>query len=120
RDATAVMGAYRRATAPGAALRFVFEGASLTLVPGPGAGEIEVSVDEGAPRHFSLDGQPVQLVRGWQQKRHDVVLTAIAGEVSVDALTVQYPWRPSPWLILGTAGLLVAAIYVLMRTLRRR
>ena len=127
RDATAVMGAYRRATAPGAALRFVFEGASLTLVPGPGAGEIEVSVDEGAPRHFSLDGQPVRLVRGsalslskgWQQKRHDVVLTAIAGEVSVDALIVQYPWRPSFWLLLGTASLILAAIWWSL-ILRRR
>jgi hypothetical protein len=119
RDATAVMGAYRRATAPGAALRFVFEGASLTLVPGPGAGEIEVSVDEGAPRHFSLDGQPVRLVRGWQQKRHDVVLTAIEGEVSVDALTVQYPWRPSFWLLLGMASLVLAAIWWSL-ILRRR
>jgi len=115
RESNAALGAYRRATAPGAALRFAFEGASLTLSPGPGAGQIEVSVDGGASRPISLDGRPAQLVRGWQQERHQVVLTVVAGEVGIDALTVQRPWRPSPPLVLGAAALGLVAITFLIR-----
>ncbi len=117
RDAAAVLGAYRRATAPAATLRFAFEGASLTLVPGPGAGEVEVSVDGGEPRRVALAGEPVRLAgRG----RHTVTLTALSGTVTVDGLIVRAPWCPSPWLILGAVGLGPATIYALIRTLRRR
>jgi hypothetical protein len=123
RDAAAMLGAYRRATTPGATLRFVFEGASLTLVPGQHAGEVEVSVDGGTPRRVPLDGRPVRLVQGWRQKRHEVTLTAVAGEASVDGLIV----RPSPlqsaisnlqspiYLVLG-----IAAVWGLACALRRR
>jgi len=127
-DTAAMLGAYRRATTPGATLRFTFEGASLTLVPGPGAGEVEISIDGGTPRRVSLDGRPVLLVRGsapssakgWQQKRYEVALTAIAGKVSVDGLIVQRPWRPSSWLALVTAGLILTVAWPLTRMLRRR
>ena len=119
-DEAAMLGDYRRATTPVATLHFTFEGTSLTLVPGPGSGEVEVRVDENPPRRVSLDGQPVRLVRDWRQKRHELTLTAIAGKVSVDGLTVQRPWRPSHRLVLGTAGLILTAIYILTHTLRRR
>ncbi len=119
-DAATTLGAYRRATTPGATLRFTFEGAALTLVPGPGTGEVEISVDENPSRRVSLDGRPVRLVRGWQQKRYEVTLTAIAGEAGVDGLIIQQPWHPSPWLVLGAAVLGLATICVLIRTLRRR
>ena len=120
RELTMVLGAYQRTTAPGATLHFTFEGASLTLVPGPGAGEVEVSVDGNAPRRLSLDGRPVQLVREWQQKRHEVTLTSVVGNVGVDGLIVQRPWRPSLWLVLGTAGLILTVAWPLTRMLRRR
>jgi hypothetical protein len=117
RAASATLGAYRRAAAPGATLHLVFDGASLTLAPGPGAGEIEVSVDGENPRQVTLAGEPVRLAgRG----HHSVTLTAVSGTVTVDEFIVQRPWRPSPWLILGMAGLLVAIIHVLTRALRRR
>ena len=119
RDTAATLGAYRQATAPGAALRFTFEGASLTLVPGPGAGEIEVGVDGGTPRRVALDGRPVRLVRRWRHECHEVILTAVAGGVGVDGLIVQRPWRLSPWLVLVTAGLSLIAVWSLARTLRR-
>ncbi|MBL7063819.1 MAG: hypothetical protein ISS49_06355 [Anaerolineae bacterium] len=116
RDTAATLGAYRRTTTPGATLRFTFEGASLTLAPGPGAGEVEVSVDGNAPRRVSLDERPVRLVRDWWQKRHEVTLTAVAGEVSIDGLIVQRPWSPSHWLV----GLLVLLVVTTLVVLRRR
>jgi len=111
RDTGAVLGAYRQATVPGATLRFTFEGAALTLSPGPGAGEIELSVDGGAPSRIVLDGQPVRLVKGWQQKRYEVMLTAVAGDVGIDMFAVQRPWRPTPVLALGVAALVVIAAW---------
>ena len=117
RDAVATQGAYRQTTIPGATLRFTFEGASLTLVPGPGAGEVEVSVDGGKPRRVALAGKPVRLVgRG----RHAATLTALSGAVTVDGLIVRAAWHPSPRLILGIAGLLITALWILPRLLRRR
>lgn len=114
-----VGGRYRRAAAAGATLHFAFEGASLTLVPGPGNGEIEISIDGNASRRVSLDGQPVQLVKDWRQNRHKVTLTAVSNEVSVDALIVSRPWRPSARLVLGTAGAALAFVWVFVCTLRR-
>jgi hypothetical protein len=127
-DGAAMLRTYRRATTAGAALRFAFEGASLTLVPGPGESEVEVQVDENPPRRVSLDGRPVPLVQGpalslWKgrrQQRHEVTLTAVSGEVGVDGLIVQRPWRPSLWLVLGTAGISLAALWSIARNLRRR
>ncbi len=101
RELAAMLGAYQQATVTGARVSLAYEGASLTLVPGPGAGEIEVSVDGVAAKRISLGGQPVRLVRGWQQRRHEVTLTAVSGEVGVDALVVSSPWRPPIWLVLG-------------------
>jgi hypothetical protein len=94
-------------------VRLVYEGAGLTLVPGPGAGEIEVRVGGGAPRRVALDGRPVQLVGGLGRSRHAVVLTAVSGEVGVDGFIVQQPWRPPLWLAVGTIGALAAAIIFL-------
>ncbi len=114
-DAAAIRGAYRLATTPGATLRFAFEGTSLTLMPGPGAGEVEVSVDGNAPRRASLDGRPVRLIRNWRQERHEVSLTAVAGKVAVDEFVVRRPWQPSLGLILSVAGLGLTAVWFLMR-----
>ena len=114
RELAAVLGAYRRATSPGAAVSLTYEGASLTLVPGPGAGEVEVSVDGGTSRRVSLDGRPVQLVRDWQQKRYEITLTAAAGEVGVDALVVSSPWRPPLWLVLAIVCLSLVALWLLV------
>ena len=120
RDETATLGAYRQAAMPGATLRFTFEGASLTLTPGPGAGEIEVSMDGKPPRRISLDGQPVRLVQDWRKKRHEIALTVAAGVVGVDAITVTYPWYPSFWLVLGLLGLGLVLAWYLIRVPRRR
>jgi hypothetical protein len=116
----AMMGAYRRAAAPGAELRFVAEGASLTLVPGPGTGEIAVVVDGSSARRVPLDGRPVRLVRDWWRKRREIILTVAGGEVAVDGIVVQSPWYPTPWLALGTVGLILAAIWSLARLIGRR
>ena len=121
RDAMSMLGAYRRATAPGAVLRFAFEGASLTLSPGPGTGEIELSVDDNPPRRISLSGQPVRLTSGWQPRRHQVTLTLTAGEAAIDGFIVQRPWRAPPWLVLGIAALtILAATWSLTHFLHRR
>ena len=124
RELAAMLGAYRRATVPGATVSLTYEGASLALVPGPGTGEIEVSVDGSTTRHVSLDGQPVRLVRkSWLKERHEVTLTVVAGEVSVDSLTIHHsrlqsitsnPLSPV-YLALG-----LVTLWLLIRTLRRR
>jgi len=112
------LASYRRANENGATLRFTYEGAALTLVPGPGVGDIEVSVDGGAPRRIALDGEPVRLVGGLGRGRHAVVLTAVSGEVSVDGFIVRQPWTPSPWLVVGVIGICVAAV-ILLRQARQ-
>ncbi len=119
-DERAAIGRYRRATAAGATLRFAFEGASLQLLPGPGSGEVEVSLDGEAPRRVSLEGQAVRLSGGWRQRRHEVVLRAAGGQVGVDQLVVRRAWRPSRGLILGVVGSVLAVAWVLGCVLRRK
>jgi hypothetical protein len=111
---------YRRATEAGAELRFAFEGVGLTLVPGPGKGEVDVRVDGGAPRRLPLDGQPVRLTAAWRQRRHEVVIAAVSGQVSVDELLVRAPWRPSRGAVLGMAGVLLIGTWLSICVLRRR
>jgi hypothetical protein len=114
-DAAATMGTYRQATTPGATLRFAYEGASLILVPNPGSGVVEISMDGRASRRISLDRQLVRLVRGWRQEHREVTLTVVSGEVGIDALIVRRPWRPSPWLVLGIVSVLVVTTSVVQR-----
>jgi hypothetical protein len=111
---------YRTATTPGATLRFTFEGAALELVSGPGEGEVEVSVDGGEPDRVSLEGEAVRLIGGWRQRRHEVSLRAVEGQVSVDQLVVRCPWRPSRGLVMGLLGSGLVAVWLLGCILRRR
>jgi hypothetical protein len=111
---------YRRATTPGAVLRFVFEGTAAMLIPGPGVGEIEVSVDGGSPRRISLDGQPVRLSGGWRRVHHEVTITAVAGDVDIDHLTIRRSGIAFPLpnlLSLIYLALCVATIWGLSLTL---
>jgi hypothetical protein len=109
---------YVQTSETGATLHFVYEGAALTLVPGPGTGEIEVTVDGSVPQRIPLDGKPVRLAGGLVRARHKIVLTAVSGRVSVDGLVVQQPWSPPLWLVAGTIGALAVAI-VFFRRARR-
>jgi hypothetical protein len=111
---------YRRTAEEGAVLRMTYEGAALTLVPGPGRGMVEVRVDGREPRRLDLAGEPVRLVRGWQRRRREVVLRALSGDVAVDALVVKAPWRPPRSLVLGAAAFVLAAGWLSTCVLRRR
>ncbi len=91
------VGAYRVATSPGATVRFNFEGASLTLLPGPGMGEVELRVDGGRPRTISLTGSPVRLAGGWLEGRHEVMLKVVSGNVAIDGFIVKP--APTGWRI---------------------
>lgn len=82
-------GGYRHTRMSGATVRFWFEGASLSLLPGPDAGEVEVSVDDGAPWRVTLNGETLRLVSHWRRERHQVTLTAISGEIGIDAFIVE-------------------------------
>ncbi len=123
-DQEAMLDSYRRAIEPGATLDLTFEGASLTLMPGPGEGRIEVRVDDEETRSISLSGQSIQLTGGFfsslRRERHKVTLTAVSGDVGVDAFRVQRPWRPSFWPVAGAAGLILVAVWSLSHTPRRR
>jgi hypothetical protein len=109
---------YRQADDPGASVHCVYEGIALTLVPGPGAGEIDVSIDGAAPQRKTLNGKPIRLAGGLVSARHEMALTVVAGEVSIDGFIVQRPWSPSLWLIAGAVGALAAAV-ILLRQARR-
>ncbi len=114
---------YRRATIPGAVLHFVFEGAAVVLAPGPGVGEIEVSVDGGTPRRISLNGQAIRLAGGWRRAHHRVTLTTVGGDVDIDQVTVRRSAIGSPLPNLPSLiylALCVAAIWSLSLTLRGR
>jgi len=111
---------FHRTDEDGASLRFVFEGAQLTLVPGPGAADVVVQVDDQAPRRISLEGERVDLVKGWRDGRHAVALTAAKGGLSVDALVVRGPWRPGRGTILTLIGAAWVIGWVWMCVLRRR
>ncbi|MBN1979142.1 MAG: hypothetical protein JW918_17230 [Anaerolineae bacterium] len=111
---------YRLATESGATVRFTYEGAALTLAPGPGAGEIDLSVDGGTPRRIALNGEPVQLVGGLGRARHAVALTAVSDEVSFDGFIVRQPWTPSPWFVASAASLLIVGVGFIVRIARRR
>ena len=111
---------FRRSAAEGAAIRFVFEGARLTLVPGPEAGEVVVQIDDGNPRRVGLEGAPVDLVKGWRGGRREVALTAGPGGMSVDALVVRGPWRPARGVILGLVGAAAVITWASVCVLRRR
>ncbi len=104
---------HMRAAYPGAMLDFAFAGRALELVPGPGRGEIEVSLDGGPPRRISLEGQPVRLAAGWRLTRGEVSLRATKGEVSVDQLIVTGAWRPSAPLLAGAVGAALLAAWLL-------
>jgi len=127
-DGAAILGAYRQAETAGDMLHLNFQGTSLTLVPGPGTGEIEYSIDGQPMGRVKLDGQPVHLVRssvlsflkGRQQRQHEVTLTTVAGEAGIDALIVQRPWVPPFWLVLGMLVLSLVAAWGIARTVRRR
>jgi hypothetical protein len=112
--------AYRRATENGATVSFTYEGAALTLVPGPGAGEIDLSVDGGAPRRIALSGEPVQLVGGLGSARHKIALAAVSGEVGIDGFIVRQPWAPSPGFVASAVSLLIIGIGLIVYIVRRR
>jgi polysaccharide biosynthesis protein PslG len=85
----AILGSYRRATAPGAAVTLAWEGRSLWLHPGPGGGTLRVRDESGNSRDLTLSGVPVRLDRSLLPDRREITLTALEGEVSVDAFEVR-------------------------------
>ena len=119
---------YRRSVAPGAELRFGYEGGDVTLTPGPARGVVEVSVDGAEPQRISLDGQPVRLVgrgpfgrlAGWQRGPRSIVLRGLEGELGVDSLLVSSSSMPWFWLILPVGALVLVAIWLLVRARHRQ
>lgn len=92
REPSAVLAAYRRTSEPGATVAFAFEGRALTLTPGPEAGEIEVQIDDGAPRRLVVGGEPLRLFSSARRETHRVRIALRRGQVGVDSLTVQAGW----------------------------
>ncbi|MFW6082710.1 MAG: hypothetical protein ACOC8C_01510, partial [Chloroflexota bacterium] len=111
---------YRRATGAGGTLRFSFEGAKLSLVPGPGTGEIAVRVDGEVTRSVSLRGDAVPLVDRGHETRSEVMLSVVSGELSVDELIVESPWHPPRQAVLATGGVGLVLVWLMTCVLRRR
>ena len=104
-DERAVLGAYRQAARYGAAVSFPVVGSRLTLTPGPGTGEVEVTIDDEPARRVSLDGRPVRLFSSWTRGTHQVRIVAVAGQVGIDCFTVREP----DW-----GGRIAAALLILL------
>ena len=119
-DPSASLGAYERALSPGATLQWMFQGSSLTLVPGPGRAEIEVQIDDGEPERILLEGQPVRLMRQAIGMRHTVTVTAMTVDADVDEIVVGGAWNPSFWVLAGAAAALVLVLWTLAPRRRRR
>jgi hypothetical protein len=117
-DEAAVLGAYRRATELGASLSLRFAGGTISLVPGPRAGVIEVSADREEPRLISLEGSPVRLAKASSTEPVEVRIVVVSGDVSVDGFIV----RPAPeWWGWALAGLgLAAGLTLVVWQARRR
>jgi len=111
---------FRRTAEDGASVRFAFEGARLTLMPGPGVGEAVVRIDDQAPLRVPVEGEPVELVAGWRGGRHDVELRAGSGGLSLDALVVRGPRRPSQGTVLALVAAAGVVVWVSACVIRRR
>ena len=117
-DGEAVLGRYLRAREAGAAVDFPFEGNSLILTPGPGEGQISVSVDGEDARTFELEGRPLRLYSSLIRGVHGMRIEVLEGEVGLDSLTVH---ETAMWsLTLLGAGLIVVLVAGLYRLLSRR
>jgi hypothetical protein len=110
---------YRWSTDTDAVLRFAYEGATLTLVPGPGTGKIEVRLDGGEARRISLNGKPVRLARGPGHVRHTAELVVVSGEVGIDALIIERLGYSPFWLLMSVVGTLVATMAILWQARRK-
>jgi hypothetical protein len=114
---------YRRAVGHEAELRFAYSGGDVTLVPGPGQGVVEVSVDGDAPRRMSLNGRPARLAGpgpvgrflNRDQGVHTVTLRRLEGELGVDGLLVSNSSAPWVWLAVPIGLLVLVAVWLLTR-----
>ena len=111
---------FRRTADESASVRFTFEGARLTLVPGPGVGEAVVRVDDEAGLRIPVEGEPVELVAGWRRGRHEVELRAGSGGLSLDALVVRDAWRPSQGEVLALVAAAGVVVWASVCVIRRR
>jgi hypothetical protein len=116
RDQRAVLGALRRSSRPGDALRFIFVGTELLLVvhTGPRGGVLEASVDgepvENVTLYSEADqyGVHIPLARGLRDGLHDVELVVsgeLGAQVDIDGLLVRrrrLPWLPYAILLAAT------------------
>ena len=87
-DAQAELGHYRRA-APDASVTLTWEGRRLTLTPGPGEGVLRITDEAGKSREVALNGKPVTLAQSLTAQPRTLTLTAISGDVGIDALAVR-------------------------------
>ncbi len=118
-DEQAILGSCRRAAGDGsAAVMWEFIGSGLLLTPAAGQGEIEVTVDDRAPRHLVLDGTTRRLFAGLAAARHTVRIRALSGVVAIDSLTVRTP----DWGRVALVGLplLVAGGWLVVVLVRRK
>ncbi len=114
RQAGAVLGGVRLATAPDAAARFVFEGTDLILVTqqGPEAGTLSVRVDGGQAQGLNLQAATASgptyksVAQGLANGRHSIEITSSAGQNAIDGFIVRRTPQRTGMLVLGLMGIL--------------
>jgi hypothetical protein len=127
-DPQAVLGAFRRSSAPGSTLRFTFVGTELELVVHTDAqgGTLRVSVDGGKPTFLILHstkptyGLHIPLAKGLPDGTHRVEMVHVGEQgsrVDVDGLLVRRVQKDWTALAIGS-GILVVLI-VLFFSLQR-
>jgi hypothetical protein len=127
-DEEAVLGAFRRSSEPGLALRFTFSGTELQLVVhrGPRGGALHVSVDGRVLSEIALHGEEdeygvlIPLAVGARNGPHHVEIVTLGNpgaQVDIDGLVVRQ--TPNAWLsyiaVIAAAAAAIGALFTRYR-----
>ena len=129
---SALFGELRQAVEPGGRLSFRFDGSRLRFVPwcSQGAtctGSFRVAVDDGPPVEVSAvppaegaGDQTIAVASGLATGPHKVVIEVVEAPVGLAAVIVDRPGFTWWWQLLGSLGILVAPLVLLVFVLARR
>ena len=89
-DPRAVLGAYKRSGSAGDRLSFRFSGTGLSMVFGPGSGDVEVVMD-GASRNLERDAEvgEVLVAQGLPDGEHTFEMTVRKAGIAIDGVIVR-------------------------------
>jgi hypothetical protein len=125
-EASAELGMVRYAPdSSQATLTLSFEGTSLELKTGPGAGgTLALTLDGGGEQQIDFEGErQISLAQGLPSGQHTATIRAASGPLAVDSLTIRRRGRATGWLIatgvVVVTGLAVTLLFGMISGRRR-